>query len=66
MQSSSYPESSSELPGEITASMEQIAVLNSMLPRGFRFELCANVKKVGAVPVKAGKRERNVSAVGSL
>lgn len=33
------------ISGEIEGSVPQIAILNSLLPRGFRFEPCENMKR---------------------
>jgi len=45
-----------EINGEVIASVPQIAILNNLLPRGFRFEPFDNIKKLNASVTKSMKR----------
>ena len=48
-----------EPSGELTAAPHQISVLNTQLPRGFRFEPSEKAQKAKALN-KAGKRKKPV------
>lgn len=56
------PEPTFNLTNEITASICQIAVLNNLLPKGFRFELSENVAKCDVM--NTGKRKKTVIGFG--
>lgn len=49
-----------EITGEIMGSIPQIAFLNNLLPRGFRFESFDNARKLNASLVKSMKRAKSV------
>ena len=51
----------SDLPtGELTATVHQIAVLNNMIPRGFKFEVADNMPKINKPGNKSSKRKKHV------
>lgn len=50
-----------EASSEVIASTAQIATLNSMLPRGYRFETHENARKLATAVPKGGKRRPVVS-----
>jgi len=54
-----------EVKGEIAASVFQIAILNNMLPRGYRFEAYENARKNDFFQPKAGKRKKVVISNGT-
>lgn len=55
------PASDMNLSFELSASAQQIAFLNSKLPRGFRFESAENWRKLNAQTEKSAKRKKPVS-----
>ncbi len=46
--------------GEISTTVPEIAMLNNMLPRGYRFELYENVRKSSPFEARSGKRKKPV------
>ena len=57
---SSFPSDLNDIHAEITATIPQIAILNNLLPRGFRFELYESVQKLDPSFIKTGKRKQVV------
>jgi hypothetical protein len=54
------PRAFTENKGEVVANIQQAAVLNCMLPKGFRFELLENIQKLEPPQMKIGKRTKIV------
>ncbi len=52
--------SSDDYNGELPASAFQVAILNNLLPRGFRFELYENARKADPTNAKCAKRKKPV------
>jgi hypothetical protein len=59
-QPANLPSSPAAMPGTMMASALQMAILNNMLPNGFKFELVENAWKVDSTEKKLGKRQKTV------
>ncbi len=55
-----------EIEGELDASAPQMAILNGMLPCGFRFELFETARKSATMEPHSGKRTKTVCVPPSL
>ncbi len=53
--------SDARLTGELTTTAHHIALLNGMLPRGFRFDLAENCRKLSSLATKTAKRRKPVA-----
>ena len=56
-----------EIPtGELMATANQIAILNNMIPRGFKFEVADSLHKTNKLMNKSGKRKKHVRMFGVI
>ena len=65
-QNLALPTISPELNGEITGTTAQIAILNNLLPRGFRFEPYESARRLDPSLISSGKRKTVVSIIGTI
>ena len=60
-QSQAIPTAGPEISGEITGTIAQMAILNNLLPRGFRFEPYENARRLDPSLISSGKRKTVVN-----
>lgn len=63
VQASSGASPYEDVKGELIANVYQIAILNNLLPRGFRFESYENVRKSDIREPATGKRQKTVALI---
>lgn len=56
----------SAVTGEVEATIQQIAILNNLLPKGFRFETFENARKLDSGHTKSGNRKPPVLIFSSM